>query len=123
VTGRVDRLDGIWEAARTLVVPLRSGSGVRVKILEAFARGVPVVSTSVGCEGLGVQPGVQLAVADEPQPFADETVALLTGRQGESLRQAARAYVVSRHDVEVVGPQLLDAVRRAAGPKRPTGNW
>jgi glycosyltransferase involved in cell wall biosynthesis len=115
VFGRVENLDDIWRRSRVLVVPLRSGSGVRVKILEAFARGVPVVSTSVGCEGLDVDSGVHLAVADRPADFAEATIALLADdNRAEALSDAARAHVASRHDVGIVGPRLLDVVRRAA---------
>jgi glycosyltransferase involved in cell wall biosynthesis len=116
VMGRLERLDDVWRESRMLVVPLRSGSGVRVKILEAFARGVPVVSTSVGCEGLDAQPGIQLVVADGDADFARATIDLLTDdRRCVALAEAAWTHVVSRHAVEQVGPRLLGAVERAAG--------
>jgi polysaccharide biosynthesis protein PslH len=67
-----------WLAASdVIVVPLRAGSGTRVKILEAFAAGRPVVSTRIGCEGLDVEPGRHLLVADEPEAFAAATARVL----------------------------------------------
>jgi glycosyltransferase involved in cell wall biosynthesis len=57
---------------------LRSGSGTRIKVLEAFAHRVPVVSTTLGCEGLGVQPGREALVADTPEAFADACIRLAT---------------------------------------------
>ena len=57
-------------AADLVVVPLRMGSGTRLKILEAFAHRVPVVSTRVGAEGLAVVDGTHLLLADQPASFA-----------------------------------------------------
>ncbi|MGY1757576.1 glycosyltransferase [Geodermatophilus sp. SYSU D00879] len=57
-------------SATAAVVPVRFGGGTRVKILEAFALGVPVISTSLGCEGLDVVDGVHLLIADDPEQFA-----------------------------------------------------
>jgi glycosyltransferase involved in cell wall biosynthesis len=56
--------------AKVAVVPLLSGSGTRFKILEAWAAGVPVVSTTIGAEGLDATPGVHLLIADNPEDFA-----------------------------------------------------
>jgi glycosyltransferase involved in cell wall biosynthesis len=70
ITGMVE--DSIAELARArlVVVPLLSGSGTRLKILEAWAAGVPVVSTTLGAEGLGAEPGVDLVIADSAAGFA-----------------------------------------------------
>ena len=57
--------------ADVVVVPVRFGSGTRLKILEAFAHRVPVVSTTIGAEGLGVDHRDQLLIADRPEEFAD----------------------------------------------------
>ncbi len=59
------------------VVPVRYGGGTRVKILESFAHRVPVVSTRLGAEGLEVEDGVHLLLADGPEDFAAATVRLL----------------------------------------------
>jgi glycosyltransferase involved in cell wall biosynthesis len=64
VTGLVADMTDELARADVVVVPLRSGSGTRLKILEAMAHGVPVVSTTIGAEGLDVQDGVHLLVAD-----------------------------------------------------------
>lgn len=61
-----------------MVAPIRAGSGTRLKILEAFAAGRPVVSTSIGCEGLDVQDGTHLMIADTPDAFARAVAQLLT---------------------------------------------
>ena len=99
VTGFVPDLTPILERSALMVVPLRSGSGMRVKILEAFARGIPVVSTSIGVEGIEAIPGEHLLVADSPADFAAAVAALLRGpRRAARLAQAARELAESRYD-------------------------
>lgn len=66
-----------WRQSAVLIVPVHAGSGVRVKILEAWSRGVPVVSTSIGCEGLEVRSGENLWVADSAETFAAAILNLL----------------------------------------------
>lgn len=77
VTGEVADVSDELAQARVVVVPLRSGSGTRLKVLEAFAFGVPVVSTTLGCEGLDAVPDRHLLVADRPEEFAGACVRLL----------------------------------------------
>jgi glycosyltransferase involved in cell wall biosynthesis len=85
VTGFVDDLSAELAGADLAVVPLRHGSGTRLKILEAFAHEIPVVSTAIGAEGLGAGNGVHLLIADDPEAFAQACHRLL----GEaSLRRA-----------------------------------
>ena len=66
-----------WRATPFSFVPILSGSGVRVKLLEAFAAGIPVVSTRLGAEGLAAKDGEICALADDPQDFAERVVDLL----------------------------------------------
>lgn len=70
VTGFVKATAPYVDGSRGLVVPLRHGGGTRLKILEALARGLPVVSTTIGCEGLGLVDGHDVLVADEPAELA-----------------------------------------------------
>jgi glycosyltransferase involved in cell wall biosynthesis len=76
-TGRVDDVRPYLAKAAVVVVPLRIGSGTRLKVLEAMAMGKAVVSTSVGCEGLDVIHGQHLLIADEPGAFAKAVIRLL----------------------------------------------
>lgn len=71
-------LGSLVEEAAVVVAPIRYGGGTRVKLLEAFAYGVPAVSTSLGCYGLDVAPGRELLVADSAQDFARACVEILT---------------------------------------------
>jgi glycosyltransferase involved in cell wall biosynthesis len=85
--------------AAVLVVPVHSGSGMRVKILEAFARGIPVVSTTVGVEGIAASHGKHLLVADEPAEFARAVIRLLREpAEAARLAKAGRELVVERYD-------------------------
>lgn len=63
-------LTEVYQNAALVIVPLRTGGGTRIKILEALAYGRPVVSTSVGAEGINVQSGVHLIIADDPEGFS-----------------------------------------------------
>jgi glycosyltransferase involved in cell wall biosynthesis len=77
VTGFVDDIRPYIDEAAVMVVPIRIGSGTRLKILDAMAMGKAIVSTSVGCEGLEVNNGKDILVADNPEDFANKTLELL----------------------------------------------
>ncbi len=75
--GRVEELDPYLQSSHVLAVPLRAGAGTRLKILEAFTVGLPVVSTGIGAEGLGAQNTDHLLVRDDPKDFAEAVLAIL----------------------------------------------
>lgn len=77
VTGTVEDVRPYVHDSSVYIVPLRIGSGTRIKIFEAMAMGVPVVSTSIGAEGLPVQHNKNILLADSPSEFADQTLQLL----------------------------------------------
>ena len=107
LTGYVDDVAPYFARARALVVPLRSGGGMRVKILETFARGLPVISTTVGYEGIEAVPDTHLLAADTPADFARAVrLALADDALLVSLADKARQLVLSRYDREVVGADL-----------------
>lgn len=99
VTGEVPAVTEFYEKAAVAVVPLRSGGGTRLKILEAMALGIPVVSTSIGCEGLNVEDGKHLLVADDPDLFADAVIELLHNKElSRTLTLASRKTVEEQYD-------------------------
>ncbi|MGQ9454979.1 MAG: glycosyltransferase family 4 protein [Armatimonadota bacterium] len=109
VTGYVDDVRVVAASCGVFIVPLRSGSGVRVKILDALAMGLPVVATSIGAEGLVVRSGEHLLIADEPQQFAQAVISVLTDRQlAERLGMQGRELVEREYSWEVVGRRLLN---------------
>ncbi len=78
VTGRVPNIEDELRCADLIATPIRFGGGTRIKILEAFAHRIPVVSTSIGAYGLDVVDGRHLRIADSPDDFADACASLLT---------------------------------------------
>jgi glycosyltransferase involved in cell wall biosynthesis len=102
-----------WSRAAVAVVPLRAGGGTRLKILEAAACGVPVVSTPVGAEGLDFVPGREISVAAGTREFAGAVARLLADHEASrSQAAAARARVEKDHDWRSIG---RDFARRLSG--------
>ena len=96
--GYVEDLSQSYERAAVFVVPLFSGSGVRIKILDAIVQRLPVVSTSIGYAGLELQPGEHIAVADTPELFARHICQLLADPpKAEQLAERALAVVARNH--------------------------
>jgi sugar transferase (PEP-CTERM/EpsH1 system associated) len=119
VTGRVEDVRPFMRDAAVYVVPLRIAGGTRLKIFEAMAMAKAVVSTSVGAEGLPLEHGRHLMLADEPQAFARSVVRLLrdVGRRRE-IEQAARALVVERFDWSVAAAEMESALERVVQTTR-----
>jgi sugar transferase (PEP-CTERM/EpsH1 system associated) len=92
ITGRVDDVRPYIERASVFIVPVRIGGGTRLKIYEAMAMEKPVVSTTVGAEGLPVKHGLELLVADTAEAFAESVVRLLRNRDfaGQIGQKAAK---------------------------------
>ena len=77
VTGFVDDVIPYYENSSVSVIPIRIAGGIRMKILEGLALGMPMVSTSIGCEGLDIQIGEELLIGDTPKEFAYQVVKLI----------------------------------------------
>jgi glycosyltransferase involved in cell wall biosynthesis len=93
-----------YERASLVVVPLRLGSGTRLKVLEALALGKAVVSTSLGAEGLSLAPDVHLALGDTADALANACVNLLRDTaQRRALGRAGRSFVTSRFTWSAIG--------------------
>jgi polysaccharide biosynthesis protein PslH len=103
VTGTVpDVRPWLW-GSRLSIVPLRVGGGTRLKIFEAMAAGAPVVSTTIGAEGLGVRDGDTIRLADSPEDFAAACIALLDdAAERERLRDRALQMVTEQYSWEAV---------------------
>jgi polysaccharide biosynthesis protein PslH len=114
-TGFVDDVRPLIARAYASVVPLHTGGGTRLKILEAMALGTPVVATSKGAEGLDAQGNVHLLVADQPDVMAQAVVRLLR-EPGLRQRLADQAYhlVKEQYDWSRMMPRFLDLVEQVA---------
>lgn len=98
-TGFVEDLDGLYRKSRVVCAPILSGSGTRVKILEAAAYGKPIVSTRIGAEGLQMRDDYDIVIRDDPKSFAEACIRLLTNREScDRLGSAARATVVKQYN-------------------------
>lgn len=121
VTGYVDDITTALARADAVVVPLRRGSGTRVKILEAFAHRIPVVSTTIGAEGLGVRGGRELLLADDAAALADACVRVLTDvTLRAALVDAAEAAWRASFEWDTIRQRFVEAVRRAMRERKPT---
>jgi glycosyltransferase involved in cell wall biosynthesis len=103
------RMEDVARNCSAVVVPLRVGGGTRIKILDAMAMGLPVVSTALGCEGLDVADDTHLLIRDDPSDFASAVVEVLTDearwrtlrKNGMRLVRERYSWDQSFHDLEV----------------------
>ena len=114
VTGRVEDVRPFMERAAAYVVPIRVGGGTRLKIYEAMAMEKPVISTTVGAEGLPVSDGAELLLADTPEAFAERVLNVLTDEKlARELGARASATVRERFGWEGVAARFAEACERA----------
>ncbi len=119
VTGTVDDVRPYFERSRVFVNPVRIGGGFRGKILEAMSMGMPIVTTSLGAEGVEAENGKDLIVADDPREFA-ATVALLlrNGALRRKLGERARELAVERFSWERGVEELERVLEDVVGSSR-----
>ena len=108
-TGGISDLRPIIAEAAVCVVPLRMGSGTRLKILEAAAMGKAIISTRLGAEGLNFLPGEEIVLADEPQAFASAIASMLADEPcRRRLGRAARRRVEGHYDLSTLRIAVRD---------------
>ncbi|MCC6394067.1 MAG: glycosyltransferase, partial [Bryobacterales bacterium] len=119
IRGFVENLYEPFARYAVFVCPILSGSGVRVKLLEAFCTGIPAVSTFLGAEGLTAVDGEICRLADDPGEFATRILELFN-RPGEAagMVQRAHSYVTTERDITRMTVKLLDSYRSALRRKR-----
>ncbi len=112
--GYVSDTRALYRRPNTIVVaPLFSGTGQRVKLLEAFAMGCPVISTSLGVSGFPITPGIEVLIAQDAKEFAAALRRLLSSQElRQQLGANAREMIVRNLGWQQVGAQLLDVVER-----------
>jgi glycosyltransferase involved in cell wall biosynthesis len=110
VTGYVDDPAPILRDSAALIVALRSGGGMRVKIVEALRWGLPIVTTAIGCEGIRVTHGVDALIADQPEPLAQAALSVLRDADlARRLSENGRRLVERLYDWRATY-QALDAI-------------
>jgi glycosyltransferase involved in cell wall biosynthesis len=112
VHGFVADLKPLYARASMSVLPLRAGGGSRLKILESFAYGVPVVATPIAASGLDVSDGNQLLVAEDDADLVDAALRIATDRDfaGQLAARAAR-FVAQKHDAAAIAARIADLAR------------
>jgi glycosyltransferase involved in cell wall biosynthesis len=119
VLGHVPSVEAELASCRVAVVPLLSGSGIRLKILSAAAWGIPVVSTAVGAEGLAFDDGSEILIRDDPAEFAEAVLRLITDDQlWHRVRMAALEKVRRQYSWESIIGELLTEYESAMARKR-----
>jgi glycosyltransferase involved in cell wall biosynthesis len=120
LTGFVPDLRPFVEEAAVYVVPLRAGSGTRLKVLEAMALGKAIVTTSIGSEGIALHHGDSALYANDARSFADATLQLLDApAEAQRMGAAARACAEAHYGWEAVGHQLLACYQQVLQPRPP----
>jgi glycosyltransferase involved in cell wall biosynthesis len=120
VTGTVPDVRPYVERAALFVVPLRIGGGTRLKIFEAMAMERPVVSTTIGAEGLPVTNGQDIVLADSASDFAAAVVRLLRNpAERQAVGQRAAAKVRAEHAWDRVADRFMELAAAAVTPVEP----
>jgi len=112
-TGFVDDFRPVLNDCAILVVPIRIGGGTRLKVLEAMALGIPVVSTSIGCEGIVVENNKDIIIADTDQDFADGILAVLKTKQlYQSLAKNGKKLIEEKYSWQKIVSRLEDVYQK-----------
>ena len=112
VIGNAPDLDPHYARANIVIAPILAGSGTRIKIIEAAAKGRAIVTTTIGCEGLDLEDGVHAEIADTPEAFANAIVRLARDpARRRALAEAARAHCEARFSVEAVERDFLRQIK------------
>jgi hypothetical protein len=120
VVGFVDSIETELAGADLVVVPLRYASGTRLKILESLAHRIPVVSTTIGAQGLGLEPGRHLLIADDAESFARACVSLLTDPvRRRQLADEGQAAFLGNHQWSVARQRVRDLALETSEPSAP----
>ncbi|MGC1477669.1 MAG: glycosyltransferase family 4 protein, partial [Terriglobales bacterium] len=112
VTGTVPSVAEYLEKASVVIVPLRIGGGTRLKIFEAMAMGKAMVSTSIGAEGLEVESGRDLILADDASSFADAVILLLRDAETRHKFEHAARELAAQFDWSRIAPKFAEVLHK-----------
>lgn len=113
VMGYVPDINPLLKSARVFVAPLRFGAGVNGKIGEALSYGVPVVTTSIGAEGVGLTSGENAMIADDPQSFANAVLRVYRDMElWRRLSESGYRHIENHFTPQIVGQKIEDGLKR-----------
>jgi polysaccharide biosynthesis protein PslH len=112
MTGFVESVLPYLAGCKVVIMPLRMGSGTRLKFIEACASGRAIVTTTIGAEGFPVQAGVEAYIADEPEWFAEYTLGALRHDEGRRKLGQAAQMLAKQYDWRVVVPRFTAVYKR-----------
>lgn len=119
VTGRVEDVRPYLAEGSVFIVPLRIGGGTRIKIFEAMAAGIPVVSTTIGAEGLRVEDGRHLLLANDASTFVQSVITLLRNPdRALQIAGAAKTLVMEKYDWKIISQQFSAICRKTVAHKK-----
>jgi glycosyltransferase involved in cell wall biosynthesis len=122
VTGTVDDVRPFYANALAVIVPLRVGGGTRLKILEAMAAGVPVISTTIGAEGILAQHGREIFLADSTEQTIDALELLVRDPAlWRSMAEAGRLLATKHYDWASIGDRLYNVYSELIASRREVG--
>jgi glycosyltransferase involved in cell wall biosynthesis len=110
--GEVNDLKPWYQKSAVSVVPLLTGSGTRLKVLEAMGMGVPVISTKKGAEGIDYSEGKNIVIADEENTFAKQIITLLQDKNKKmEIAEQAKALVKQKYDWNIIGNNMANSIK------------
>ena len=110
--GYVPDIDPLLHSARVFVAPLRFGAGVNGKIGEALSYGLPVVTTSIGAEGLGLVQTEHAMIADDPQEFAERVLEIYHNKDAwQRLSDCGYRHIENHFTPQVIGERIETSLR------------
>ena len=113
VTGFVEDPEPLLQECAVFIVPMLAAGGMRVKILDAWMWGLPIVSTTIGAEGVDIRPGENILIADDPEEFSDSIVKVLRSKQlANTLSVNGRKWVEEKYSWQEVYQEIGNVYRR-----------
>lgn len=113
LTGFVTDLEDYYSKCKVFISPLRFGSGIKVKVMNALYRGIPTVSTTIGAEGLAVQNKVSMMITDSPQKFADDILQLMNNENlWKTISENSRKLAQDIYTWEAVFEKVIEAIEK-----------
>jgi len=116
IMGYVPNIDPYWDSSRVFVAPLRFGAGIKGKVGEAMAHGLPLVTSAIGAEGFGLTNGVQAIIVDDAEDFAAAVTQVYSQKDlWEALARNSRSHIKRHFSLPVVAKAIDNSLKETIG--------